>query len=132
MTREEAIKIFNTVLVLGKCDCPKKEIEECLKMAIKALEQQPSEDEKVIRISKGTLKARTGKYVIYDVEWLKTHFNTTEAMFYGQPKGHWIEHNGKLGIPHIECSECSCWFLKRDLPHNSYCPNCGSRNGGTK
>ena len=44
MTREEAIKIFNTVLFFGKCDCPKKEIEECLKMAIKALEQEPNKD----------------------------------------------------------------------------------------
>ena len=42
MTREEAIKIFNTVLFFGKCDCPKEEIEECLKMAIKALEQEPT------------------------------------------------------------------------------------------
>lgn len=41
MTREEAIKIFNTVLLFGKCDCPKEEIEECLKMAIKALEREP-------------------------------------------------------------------------------------------
>jgi hypothetical protein len=41
MTREDAIKILNTVLLLGKCDCPKEEIEECLKMAIKALEQEP-------------------------------------------------------------------------------------------
>ena len=41
MTREEAIKILNTVLFFGKCDCPKEEIEECLKMAIKALEQEP-------------------------------------------------------------------------------------------
>lgn len=41
MTREEAIKILNTVLLLGKCDCPKEEIEECLKMAIKSLEQEP-------------------------------------------------------------------------------------------
>lgn len=42
MTREEAIKIFNTVLFFGKCDCPKEEIEECLKMSIKALEQEPT------------------------------------------------------------------------------------------
>ena len=44
MTQEEAIKIFNTVLFFGKCDAPKEELEECLKMAIKALEQQPCED----------------------------------------------------------------------------------------
>jgi hypothetical protein len=42
MTREDAIKILNTVLFFGKCDCPKEEIEECLKMAIKALEQEPT------------------------------------------------------------------------------------------
>lgn len=41
MSREEAIKIFNTVLFFGKCDCPKEEIEECLKMAIEALKQEP-------------------------------------------------------------------------------------------
>lgn len=41
MTREKAIKIFNTVLFFGKCDAPKEELEECLKMAIKALEQEP-------------------------------------------------------------------------------------------
>ena len=41
MTREEAIKIFNTVLFFGKCDCPKEEIEECLNMTIEALKQEP-------------------------------------------------------------------------------------------
>ena len=40
MTKEEAIKIFNTVLVFGKCDCPKEEIEGCFKTAIEALEQE--------------------------------------------------------------------------------------------
>ena len=41
MTREEAIKIFNTVLFFDQCDCPKEEIEECLNIAIKALKQEP-------------------------------------------------------------------------------------------
>ena len=39
MTNEEAIKILNTVLFFGKCDCLREEIEECLKMAIKALKR---------------------------------------------------------------------------------------------
>ena len=43
MTRDDAIKIFNTVLFCGKCDAPKEEIEECLKIAIEALEQKPYE-----------------------------------------------------------------------------------------
>lgn len=60
--------------------------KEALGMAIKALEQQPSEDKEVIQVSKGTLKARQGRFVIYDVEWLKEHFFTTEAKIYGQPQ----------------------------------------------
>ncbi len=134
MTREEAIKIFNTVLCLGKCDCPKDEIEECLKMAVEALETQPSENEQIIRISKGTLKARTGRYVIYDVEWLKTHFNTTEAKIYGQPKtGHWFLSGG-----YWRCSECKeKALLKLDKAtggyreyepiRSNYCPQCGAK-----
>ena len=44
MTREEAIKIFNTLLLFKRVDAPMEEIEECCKMAIKALEQEPCED----------------------------------------------------------------------------------------
>ena len=38
--------------------------------------------------------------------------------------GHWIlhEHNG---IGHIECSECSRFYLEAHLLTNRYCPNCG-------
>ena len=45
MTKEKAIKILNTVLAFGKCDCPKEEAEECLKMAIKALTVQSAQPE---------------------------------------------------------------------------------------
>ncbi len=41
MTREEAIKMLNTLLFLGTVDCTKEEANECVKMAIKALEQEP-------------------------------------------------------------------------------------------
>lgn len=150
MTKEEAIKRLKSFVEVRRkyfdMQTMKDEIE-CLDMAIKALEEQSSENEQIIRIKKGTLKAKTGRYVIYDVEWLKEHFNTTEAKIYGQPqsekrteertethecdcisrKGHWIEHKHGA-IEHIECSECRCWFLRKDLIRNSYCPNCGSRN----
>lgn len=39
MNNEEAVKILNTVLFFGKCDCQMEEIEECLKMAIEALKK---------------------------------------------------------------------------------------------
>ena len=45
MTKEKAIKILNTVLSFGKCDCLKEEVEECLKMAIKALTVQSAQPE---------------------------------------------------------------------------------------
>ena len=44
MTNEEVIKILNTVLFFGKCDCQKEEIEECLRIVIKALKQESCED----------------------------------------------------------------------------------------
>lgn len=37
----------------------------------------------ILTIDKRTLKAVTGRFVIYDREWLKEHFNTTEAHLYG-------------------------------------------------
>ena len=75
MTNEEACNVLNDYDINFERHTP-EEVAEAHEMAIKALQPQPSEDEKVIRIKKGTLKARTGRYVIYDVEWLKTHFNT--------------------------------------------------------
>ena len=95
MTNEEAINILNDYDINFERHTP-EEVAEAHEMAIKALETQPSEDEKVIRLKKGTLKARTGRYVIYDVEWLKTHFNTTEAKIYGQPN------------ERTEMHECDC------------------------
>ena len=47
--------------------------------------QQPSEDTEVIKVSKGAVKARQGRFVIYDVNWFKEHFYS-EEMIYGQPK----------------------------------------------
>jgi len=85
MTNEEAINVLNDYDINFERNTA-EEVAEAHEMAIKAIRTIPSEDEKVIRIKKGTLKARTGRYVIYDVEWLKTHFNTTEAKIYGQPK----------------------------------------------
>lgn len=47
---------------------------------------EPSEDTEVIKVSKGAVKARQGRFVIYDVDWLRENFYTTEEKIYGQPK----------------------------------------------
>lgn len=39
MTEQEAIKVFNTVLLLGKCELPADEANEAIKLSIKALEE---------------------------------------------------------------------------------------------
>lgn len=94
MTREEAL--IQLRLGPGINEDVSEEYNEAVDIAIKAIRTIPSENEKIIRISKGTLKARTGKYVIYDVEWLKTHFNTTEAKIYGQPSEDCISREAVL------------------------------------
>ena len=98
MTREEAIAQLR--LGPGINEDVSEEYNEAVNMAIEAIRTMPSEDEKIIKISKGTLKARTGKYVIYDVEWLKTHFNTTEAKIYGQPSEDCISRKAVLDALH--------------------------------
>lgn len=39
MTEQEAIKVFNTVLLLGKCELPADEANEAINLSIKALEE---------------------------------------------------------------------------------------------
>ena len=60
-------------------------VKDLRKKLAEYLEQQTSDGIEVIRMGKNTVKARQGRFVVYDVEWLKEHFNTTETMLYGVP-----------------------------------------------
>ncbi len=42
MTREEAIKVFNELLLFGKAPCKKEELEDLCKIVLSALEQEPT------------------------------------------------------------------------------------------
>ena len=95
-------------------------------------EQQPSEDcisrkaaiDGLASIAKAKAKSDAQKSLMGRVMFFTEHLPSVTP----QPKtGHWIEHKHG-GIEHIECSKCKCWFLRKDLIRNSYCPNCGSRN----
>ena len=112
-----------------------------LDKVIKIIEQQPSENEEIIKVSKGAVKARTGRFVVYDAKWLKEHFNTTEAKIYGQPKtGYWISlDTGRpsplkdgIATESVKCSKCDEWLTASDeyATYGIYCPKCGSYNGG--
>ena len=81
-------------------------------------------------IAKAKAKSDTQKSLMGRVMFFTEHLPsvTPQPKAEEQPKtGHWIEHKHG-GIEHIECSKCKCWFLRKDLIRNSYCPNCGSRN----
>lgn len=47
-----------------------------------------------------------------------------------QKSGKWIVHEKPHGIRYLECPYCNIWYLNEHLIRNSYCPNCGSYNGG--
>lgn len=145
MTREEAVKIFNTLLSFGRCDCQKGEIPECLKMAIKALEQQPCEDAisrqaliERINNAEENFKSDNMESIASDdgdpfVDGvLSGVFNIRQMVMQAptvtpQPKvGHWIRV--ELGLfdsvsIRWECSECK----KSDRFRSNFCFNCGAR-----
>ena len=94
MTNEKAIMNLES----WQIDLPTNSLQfEVFEKAIKALKRmtppdcedggslthEERTDEEVITLRKGVLKAVTGRYVVYDREWLKEHFNTTEAKIYG-------------------------------------------------
>lgn len=51
------------------------------------------EETETITVSKGCLKARKGRFVVYDVEYLKSHIEQ-EAAIYGRIAGIKKEHDG--------------------------------------
>ena len=145
MTRTEAIKILEGAI--KKPNTKDGYLGQALSMAIKALEQEPCEDE-YIKVPKKALKYRTTGMVAYNVEWLKNHFDIERAVICGvqEPKtGHWkkmvsaydmIEGKYRM-IPYTRKDEelgnppfyiCDCGNNSKK-PTN-YCPDCGSYNGG--
>lgn len=112
MTREEAIKDIreNIKPIVGGIS---------LDMAIEALEAEPYKGEEVITVKDGTLKMVYGRFVIYDREFLKTHFNTTEAKIYGEPCEDCISRQAAIDAMFALCDtgETLAENKWRDNPH---------------
>lgn len=94
------------------------------------------EETETITVSKGCLKTRTGRFVVYDVEYLKNHIEQ-EAAIYGnvsaitdktedRPTGRWIYTGDYLTEGMLKCSKCG---KEIDVSESYYkfCPNCGAR-----
>ena len=77
------------------------------------------EETETITVSKGCLKARKGRFVVYDVEYLKKHIDR-EAEIYGRIAGMKKEHDGCVSCKfedkkeHEEpCRRCSHNFTDK-------------------
>lgn len=124
MNREDAIKIFNTLLVFHKVTCTIDELEEVCKMALTALEQEPCEDCLSRKALYSALYERfhdEDASNITDVklgvvrDFVKNFPSATP-----QPKkGHWIDADGDNAI-------CSCCNRLNHL-YGTYCKHCGAK-----
>ena len=120
MTGAEAIEILKTD---GCSDCSwgcetplKCANKDCLfvkalKMAISALKQAPNENEIALKITRGALKSRQGDVVIYNVLWLKEHWQKEIEIVCGvKPCDDAISRKAVLDTTiceGISCNECS-------------------------
>ena len=121
MTREEAITYAKRAVELGLND----ETQAFCDMAIKALEQQSSED--CISREKAIKQCGFGMTSLLIADCLLKLPSVTP-----QPKiGRWIEQEGFDGDEYYDCSECGESFCLRDgTPTDNmynYCPNCGAK-----
>lgn len=138
MTKEDAIAYGRRVIDLGLND----ETQVFCELAIEALEQQPNEDCISRKETIDALKQQAENMLCWSGRYTEQRKGILTAInivsdlpsVAPQPKeepqqktGHWIKHkhNGK---PYFKCSEC-LYFAPIEY---SYCPGCGSYNGGTK
>lgn len=136
MTREDAIKILNTVLLFGKCDCSKKEIEECLKMSIKALEQESCKDcisrAEALKVV-NDMDIPEGMSVFEIKGHIGVEISTLPPATPKRKVGEWIKKNNDY-FDWYECSECG-YGSDGEMKYNrlcdvrtKFCPDCGSQN----
>lgn len=137
MTREEAITLIKPIMLMMKN--PQGEVISdgyyALEMAIQALEQEPYED-CVSRLNAiAAIRNLYPDIPVIDIMGARRKWQDKYSQYIEcekeierlpsvQPKsntGHWIMHDN-----HRECSKCGVWLIK-DMPRNSYCPNCGAR-----
>ena len=137
MTREEAIKRFETLLLHVDTDCVMgMETTEAINMAIKVLEQpEPCED----AVSRQAAIRACGGYMV-PVGIIKALPPVTPK----PPTGHWIPvgmvevvggESAQWGsaIAYHKCSECDEQALRDDFEQevlSDFCPHCGAKMEG--
>ena len=125
MTKQEAIEILTEMRDWNDYIAQ----SDALQMAIDALEQKPCTD----AISRQAMLDGLEKYhdgADLHIDGLTYAYDMVCKLpsVSMEKTGRWIEHKS-YGISYIECSKCSVWFRRDNLPRNSYCPNCGVKMG---
>ena len=112
MTIDEAISIMNVIVHMLEPQYDTDRVENAVEMAIKALENQPTDA--VDRVTIKEYLESFGK--------VKTELKPVTP----QPKmGHWITTRTFMHDGEYYCDRCKC-----DAPNNEkwdYCPNCGAK-----
>ena len=133
MTRGERIKLIRHLKYNRSIGADYMITDKDADEIIKALEQEPCEDcisrEKLDKALYERFHEEDSPNNITDVRLgaVRNFVREFPPANPQEPKtGHWIEHKNN-GMSYIECSECSCWFLRMYLTRNSYCPNCGTK-----
>lgn len=140
MTREEAISIMNVIIHMLEPQYDTDRIEYAVELAIKALEQEPSDDatlrdifcmgceykeqepcddvisrQAVLDLAKFDGRDGLGSIIhAFDVEQLPP---VTPA----EKVGRWVG----IGYFECRCSNCHYWCYKRNKTR--YCPSCGAK-----
>lgn len=153
MTNEEAVKELKALLNMCDPSPLTKELEDALKMAIKALEQQPSEDtvsrteaiDKLTKFYNMVLDDNGTKLNIRDIVGTLERLPSVTPSYNSvktelkpsvtpeRPKGKWIEvfvetpnDPYSYGFKSHKCSKCEY----SPLQISNYCPNCGADMSG--
>lgn len=137
MTREEAIKMLKSKMD-GHTDTS-YEWAETVRMAIKALEQEPCEDT-ISRQAVNTLVDELARAISDERCCISRGRSTATIMrdFYHLPSvnpqaktGHWIAEDMFDGNLAYRCSECSeLFWIESGTPKDNeynFCPKCGKR-----
>lgn len=143
MTNEEAKAQLEVVRECMRVD-KAEDIVEALTLAIKALEQQPSED----CISRQAVNKIINKWLSHSDYELKDHIYDMTKKIHKLPsvtpkpkKGKWVNrhyiNDGGYRIRMVICSECGeeygfDYHTGISMDNYKYCPNCGCQMDGDK
>lgn len=121
---KKAEKELNALLNMCNPSPLTKELEDALKLAMKALEQQPCEDAVSRTLVHEAITASIAESENPYEMWQR--IETLPSVTPQRPKGKWIEIEIDAGEFIYKCTKCGM----RVINPYKYCPNCGAEMSG--